>query len=180
MSTAKVLLAFEKGEYHVRVSGRANFECCPPLRSMIKNFDGNAPAGVFVDLNGCSGMDSTFMGILTMIALKGKKLGFKATIENADDNCKRLLNGLGIKNLFTYATAAQEGGDKERHWEDTKEESSDKAKVKTIIDAHQTLIEANKENAERFKGVIDFAKKDLENQEKKDQENQNGGPPSAN
>jgi anti-anti-sigma regulatory factor len=168
MSEAKVLLAFEKGEYHVRVSGRANFECCPPLRSMIKNFDGNIPAGVFVDLGGCSGMDSTFMGILTMIALKGRKLGFSATIENADDNCKRLLNGLGIKNLFIY-TAPPSQDSKKLHWDETKELSGDKIKVKTIIDAHETLIDANKDNAERFKNVVSFAKKDLEEREKKDQ-----------
>lgn len=167
MSTPKIFLAFDKTECHVKVKGRANFECSPPLRAMSANLENNKITGLHVDLSECSGMDSTFMGILAMIALKVKQLGITADIINAGENNIRLLTGLGLQKLFNF-TEVLPG--KNFNWDEKKSDSSRHETAHTVLDAHQTLIDVDKENEKRFKNVVEFVKKDIENEEKKDDE----------
>ena len=57
-----------EGGYSVTVSGRANFDYAVPLRTLAEKL---APGNwIQIDLENCTAMDSTFMGVLTMIALK--------------------------------------------------------------------------------------------------------------
>ena len=167
MSTPKIFLAFENKECHIKVKGRANFECSPPLRAVSANLDNNRISGLYVDLSVCSGMDSTFMGILAMIALKVKQLGITADIINAGENNIRLLTGLGLQKLFNFSEAVP---GKNFNWDEKKSENSRIETAHTVLDAHQTLIDVDKENEKRFKNVVDFVKKDIEKEEKKDGE----------
>ena len=57
--------------YLVRVSGRANFDYAVPIRELAKTLSGKEPF-VF-ELAGCTAMDSTFMGVLSMIGLKARR-----------------------------------------------------------------------------------------------------------
>ncbi len=163
MSAPKVFLAFENGQCHIKVKGRANFECSPPLRAMAGSLENNKVSGMTIDLSECSGMDSTFMGILAMIALKVKHVGFTATIINAGDINTKLLTGLGLQKLFNFENSVPEHSYK---WTEGDKSSTRIETAHAVLDAHQTLMNVDEGNVKRFKNVVEFVKKDIENEGK--------------
>lgn len=166
MSVPKIFFALKDKEYHIKVKGRGNFECCPSLRAIVGSLDSNNLTTVNLDLSECSGMDSCFMGILGMIAVKAKQQGFSINIINPGDNNKKLLNGLGIQKLFNYLDIKEPETDDKKWVEETR--GADRLETAhTVLDAHQALMDLDENNVKRFKNVVDFVKKDIENEEKK-------------
>ncbi|OGV39067.1 MAG: hypothetical protein A2X48_18075 [Lentisphaerae bacterium GWF2_49_21] len=166
MKQAKVLIARENGKYHIKVEGRANFECSPTLRNFASSIDEHDCKGIFIDLSECVGMDSTFMGILALIGLKTKKIGFLTNIVNASENNKKLLNGLGLQKIFNYTTSSEI--ESQQRWVDAVSSSDKKEKAETVLQAHETLMEVDQQNIPKFQNVVDFVKKDLTKEDKKD------------
>ena len=82
-------IADRGGVYVVKARGRANFEYAVPLRELVKNLAGFER--FCIDLSECTAMDSTFMGVLTMTALKGAKSGKKVEILGASEVLQKLL-----------------------------------------------------------------------------------------
>ena len=68
-----------EGGYSVTVSGRANFDYAVPLRTLAEELV--AGNWIQIDLENCTAMDSTFMGVLTMMVLKLRKSGSKVREE---------------------------------------------------------------------------------------------------
>lgn len=159
MKNAEVLISSNDGIYSIRVIGRATFECAPPIRALAKSLESIVFRKIDVDLAACTGMDSTFMGILAMLGLRAKKIDAVMTIFNAGDLNKSLLFGLGLKKLFLFAdgevsVAAQAnpaGGDPDKI-----------ASAQTVLDAHKTLMDVDEENVRKFEKVVDFVQKDLD------------------
>lgn len=102
-------------------------------------------------------MDSTFMGVLTMLALKAKKCNVVIDICNANDTLKKLLRDLGVAKLFNFSEFENsEAG------VSGKEACDMLTAAETVEEAHRTLAEMNSENAEKFKDVIEFTRQDVE------------------
>lgn len=68
MKESDLLISHRDGVYFVKVSGRANFEYAVPLRELAKTLDNFRC--VRMDMTECLAMDSTFMGVLSMIGSK--------------------------------------------------------------------------------------------------------------
>ena len=157
---AAVITITNKGtDYFVNVSGRATFEHAPQLRSFAKTLENVPYTSVNVDLAQCTGMDSTFMGILSMLGLNARKLGIPMTIYNAGDANKALLFGLGLKKLFQYKDASMETGD--ASWS-SGEEVPKGMDARTVLEAHQTLMDADEQNIRKFEKVVELVQKDLD------------------
>ncbi|MFA6567609.1 MAG: STAS domain-containing protein [Victivallales bacterium] len=164
MKQVKVLIARDNGKYRIKVEGRANFECSPPLRNFAHSLECQDCREIFIDLSECVGMDSTFMGILAMMGLKAKKCGYTVNIVNADVNIKNLLNGLGLQKIFNYVEISEI--ELTQKWEDTGQSADKTEKAETVLEAHETLMKVDKENIPKFKNVVDFVKKDLGKEDK--------------
>ena len=143
------------GGYAVRVRGRANFEYAVPLRDLINR---GAEFDRFrIDLGECLAMDSTFMGVLTMIALRGRRSNVRIELLNASETLQKLLRDLGVAKLFDFTTGAVSG------------EAAPNAAAgaletaETVAEAHETLVAADGANADRFASVIEYARRDVEN-----------------
>ena len=159
MKNAEVLIDSNDGVYSIKVNGRATFECAPPLRSLAKDLENVMFKRVDVDLSACTGMDSTFMGILAMLGLRSKKIDAVMTIFNAGELNKSLLFGLGLKKLFNFSEGevpfgAQTGA---------ADGAADKiVNAQTVLDAHKTLMDVDEENVKKFEKVVDYVQKDLD------------------
>lgn len=164
MKQAKVLIARKNGQYHIKVEGRATFECSPPLRNFANSLDEHDCKGIFIDLSGCVSMDSTFMGILAMVGMKAKKIASSVSIVNASENNKNLLNGLGLQKIFTYTTSSEI--ESQQRWMEAGSSSDKMEKAETVLEAHETLMEVDKKNIPKFQNVVDFVKKDIGKEEK--------------
>ncbi|MBE6376583.1 MAG: STAS domain-containing protein [Lentisphaeria bacterium] len=147
-----------EGGFSITVSGRANFDYAVPLRDLSgKLVPGN---WLQIDLENCEAMDSTFMGVLTMLALKMRKSGSQVMLLNANDNLQKLLRDLGILKLFRMVS------EKEKQGQGVALPAGGKASMlttaETVAEAHRALVGADSANAERFKQVIEFADQDVE------------------
>ena len=105
MAKADLTIADNNGVSTIRVFGRANFECGMPLRSFAKNLSPSC-AGIVIDMAGCESMDSTFMGLLTMLSMRAQKINLPLEVVNASDYCRALLRGLGVEKRFKFVTSA--------------------------------------------------------------------------
>lgn len=161
MNCAQInIIACKEGRTLVVVDGRANFEAAVPLREFVNTLTGDFRS-VAVDLQKCTGMDSTFMGVLSMLGLKARKCGARVEILNASDSNRGLLKGLGVARLFQFAEC------------DTSVMAAEDAAVldtaaapletaETVLQAHETLMDVDEENVKKFQQVVDFARKDVD------------------
>ena len=159
MQKAELLITQSDEVYTIKVNGRANFECGVPLREFAKKITA-ATRGIIIDLQECVGMDSTFMGILSMIGLKTRNNGLTVEITNAGTFNRNLLKGLGVEKLFkfTETTPAEPA-----NWARANTGQPDRiGTAETVVDAHKTLINIDLDNLPKFEKVVEYAEEDLE------------------
>lgn len=159
MKNADVLIASKDGVYSIKVNGRATFECAPPLRNLAKNLETTVFAKIEVDLSACTGMDSTFMGILAMLGLRTKKIDAQMTIFNVSESNMALLHGLGLKKLFNFASGSVSTASTEQQ---TADAADKKLSATTVLEAHEALMGVDAQNVKKFEKVVDLVQKDLD------------------
>ena len=152
-------IADRGGVYVVKARGRANFEYAVPLRELVRNLV--SFERFCIDLSECTAMDSTFMGVLTMTALKGAKSGKKVEILGAGDPLKKLLHDLGVGRLFDFKGVEEAPPDLLRSLEAASPDATPLHGAETVKEAHESLVAADSENAGRFESVIKFAEDDV-------------------
>ena len=145
--------------YLVKARGRANFEYAVPLRELVRSL--TTFERFCIDLAECTAMDSTFMGVLTMLALKGAKLDRRVEILGADDTLKKLLHDLGVGRLFDFKGVEEAPADLLRSLEAAAPDATPLHGAETVKEAHESLVAADSENADRFDNVIKFAEDDV-------------------
>jgi anti-anti-sigma regulatory factor len=116
-----------------------------------------------IDLADCELMDSTFMGTMAGIALRLRELGSGGlTVLHANPRNRSLLENLGLDHLFASELAegmrmAPRQVAKETLPPATSDTTTQQA---TILSAHEALVEADPENEERFKDVLELLKQE--------------------
>ena len=169
MKESDLLISHHDGVYSVKVAGRANFEYAVPLRELAKTL---SEFKCFrIDLGDCVAMDSTFMGVLSMIGLKSRRCNAAVELLNANDTLKKLLRDLGVSKLFTFTAGTDPDAPPWSAADGSASRNDMLTTAETVTEAHQTLVEADSSNAARFDQVIEFAKQDVErlrNREKED------------
>ena len=155
---ADISIAQSSGNYKINVSGRASFECSPPLRSLAKSLDDDKPSSISIYLTNCESMDSTFMGVLAMIGLKAMNHKILIEIINADDFNFELLEGLGITKLFKFKTDKKTPN---ANFSPAEQLNNDD-KNNTVLEAHETLMEVDEANVKKFEKVVELVRKDLD------------------
>ena len=118
------------------------------------------------DMEYCETMDSTFMGVLTMLALKLRKSSSpQIMLINASVQLNKLLRDLGVAKLFKFVSgddaAAVENGGRTGSAVSLSNRKTLLDTAQTVVDAHKTLVEAESSNAEKFNQVIEFAEQDV-------------------
>lgn len=113
-----------------------------------------------MDLEACTGMDSTFMGTLAGLAsrLSEKKGTFQ--VANAGVKNRNSLEDLGLDFLMEIDPESP-------IWEEVEEKAKGLLETKVagmkagsvvhtrhVLDAHETLSDANEGNREKFSGVV--------------------------
>ncbi len=149
----------------VRVEGKGTFLNSTGLKEFAREMINRGRREFVVDLKNCPVMDSTFMGTLASIALRLKEIGqgdLKAV--NLNDRNRNLLRNLGLDRLFTIEERNGAELPPNVTSEPTVLETGtvDKTtQAQTMLEAHEACVEANPENAEKFKDVLDYLKQDL-------------------
>jgi hypothetical protein len=116
-----------------------------------------------IDLTGCELMDSTFMGTLAGIALRLREIGSgHLTVLNPNTRNRSLLENLGLDHLFSFELPEGINPAPQRAAQEKLPPPPVDAATQhdTILSAHEALVEADPENEERFKDVLDLLKQE--------------------
>jgi anti-sigma B factor antagonist len=140
-------------EAMIRIQGRMTFVEAHPLRKFCLRMMEQGVMRYVVDVMACSSMDSTFIGVLAMVSLKGKGRGVRVEICGADEQVSGQILGLGLKRIFLFHDRC----DASLRAPTTLVGEDDRAAVQgTMLEAHETLVEADAENRSKFKDVLTY------------------------
>ena len=163
MNSDRILVATDEKYAQIRVIGKGAFACSQNLRDFCLRIIEAKKEKIVIDLSDCISIDSTFMGVLAMIGLRGRSKSISVEIVNVDEKKKKLLKGLGLEKLFSFSHTKTD----QINWESLCNTTDDSLKknqldqAKTMLEAHETLIEIDKNNLPKFKNVIEYLKEDM-------------------
>jgi anti-sigma B factor antagonist len=168
MSIAPAKIGVFAGERFacIKISGRATFTSSIDFKTLVQELLQRGCTYIVLDLSECTLMDSTFLGVLSGFGLKtsaGKIDHAKATIEllNPNERILELLESLGVLDLFKVAQGATQSSDAAESCAVTPACPTKEDVTRACLEAHQTLMDLNPQNAAKFKEVAAFLAEDL-------------------
>ena len=147
----------------IRVEGKGSFLNSTGLKEFAKEMINRGFREFVVDLRKCPVMDSTFMGTLAGMALRLREIGQgRLSVRNLNERNQDLLANLGLDQLFTLEERSASRVPDAAQQPLVANGSDDKAaRARTMLEAHEACVEANPENAAKFKDVLEYLKQDL-------------------
>jgi anti-sigma B factor antagonist len=148
----------------IKVAGRGSFQNSGCVKVFYQQLLKEGVNRFVVDLDACTYLDSTFLGILLGLGLKLKEAGNGLLhILNASPRNLELLRNLGLDRLINIDSQRVElNGVNEKPLEEmpcpvpTRSEAAP-----TILEAHENLMEFDPRNVPKFKDVVEFLREDL-------------------
>jgi anti-sigma B factor antagonist len=144
----------------VRSVGLANMKNAPMLDSFLREAIGQGALQVCVDLSACSGMDSTFMGLLVgfsqdLVKVKGQLVVVNPTAQNL-----KLLDMLGVSDVLPVV-AQVDPAELEFVIIPANPTVSPAERMDIVRRAHQHLIGLNAANEAKFSVFLNALEGDL-------------------
>ena len=166
MSTqSSILVGCANKVVWIRVQGKGSFLNSSGLKEFARKMTNRGHREFVVDLRDCPVMDSTFMGTLAGIALRLRELGQgNLHVTNLNERNGDLLRNLGLDQLFAIDLCGIKApGEAAAAEPITSSDSGDarSEQARTMIEAHEALVEAAPENLTKFKDVLEYLKQDL-------------------
>ncbi len=137
----------------VRVSEKASYLNCNPIREFFANRLSAGQLNFVVDFEECKSLDSTFLGILVRLAIKVRPEGSLSLINLRDRNLETVKN-LGIHKIANVSSHCVKSF--EELTSIKMETEDDEASTQMIYEAHKALMDLNEKNQKLFCDVIKF------------------------
>jgi hypothetical protein len=119
------------------------------------------------DLEDCEIMDSTFMGTLAGIALRLREVGSGGlSVIRPNTRNQQLLENLGLDHLFSFTLPEGISADPPSSAATTDKPIDNSGiapaeQQRTVLTAHEALVEASPENEKKFRDVLDLLKQEV-------------------
>lgn len=176
--TGNLLVAVREQFALIKVTGRATFKLAPSLKRFCTTVMRNGCKEVVFDMEDCSGMDSTFMGVLAGIAISPAD-GTRAAhviMMNLTPKTHTLLLGLGLGRVLEchetedVPTLLKQRLSDVLHLQALDESSrvDQRVSLETMLQAHQHLVNVAPENLVRFRDVLTYLDQDIRKNEPPD------------
>ena len=85
----------------IRCSGRGSFANSPTVKSLGDDYIASGGRLIVIDLETCSGIDSTFMGTLAGLSRRLLPIGGSVQIASPSERCLSALESLGLDALHS-------------------------------------------------------------------------------
>src|ERR1700722_10272329 len=165
---SKILVARGADLGFVKVVGRGSFQNSGCLKAFYQQLLKEGVRRFVVDLDACTYLDSTFLGILLGLGLKLKEAGNGLLhILNANPRNLELLRNLGLDRLINIEGTGTNGsghlnGMKDEQLKEMPCAAPTRAEAApTILEAHENLMQFDPRNVPKFKDVVEFLREDL-------------------
>ncbi len=141
----------------ILIEGKANFLNANTFKQFIDKSLSKNFLHYIIDFENCTGMDSTFLGIIAWLGLqiKGTKNKSHLIVRNLNKRNKELFNNLGLQNFISTEESLLETYSKNPSQFQAIEEAALFEAI-DILNAHKNLVKARKENASLFKDLINI------------------------
>jgi len=153
----------------IRCEDKGNFVNSPLVKEWLEEQMKTGTKVAVVDLQTCSGMDSTFMGNLADFAMKLTAVGGGLQIADASEKCVSLIEDLGLGSLMKLNPQDevwQPNKDSIREKLEDLDPKSSLNKTQHIYETHKKLCEADSENDSKFRTVLECLEAELANKKK--------------
>ncbi len=148
----RYLVKVKPDEAVLAVVGRASYLNCQCVSEFFSSaLSSGKLLRLKVDLSSCTGMDSTFLGMLAGAALKmRKRQGGETVLLNASGRNLELVQNLGLDRIVRLENLVESMDEAARSV------GVGAASTGQILSAHKDLIEADPKNLEKFEDVIKY------------------------
>ena len=160
--TAAYQVARNGANVYVRAHGLANMKNAPLLDAFVRHEMQLPMATLCVDLSACTGMDSTFMGLLVGTAGALGATGGKVVVVNPTEAGLKLLAMLGITEVLPVVSGCELP---DLQFIDLDAQvTGTVARLDVIRKAHQSLSALNESNRAKFAAFLTALEADLAKQ----------------
>ncbi len=144
----------------VRIVGRACFQNSACLRDFVTEILRQGKSRFVLDFQKCESMDSTFLGVLAGVALDLKRRpgGGSIVLARMAPRNLELVRNLGLHRLLTIDAGElpMASGDGGKLLDCRVQTELEQARL--VLDAHESLVEADESNRSKFQDVLAFLK----------------------
>ena len=164
-----VLATHDHEVVYCRVVGVGSMNNCEPFRNFSLRLQEQGYRDFVVDFSSCSGVDSTFLGILLGIALGNNEERSRVTVVNANESVRHILCEVGIDRLVKVCGEPMQIPEiPMRRLDDPP--SRGQKRIGMILEAHENLCRVETGNQERFGGFLSALRQELENQHRPEED----------
>jgi anti-sigma B factor antagonist len=155
-----ILTGRQNGQVWLRIDGRGSHQNTCELKAYVQQqIETHGGQRVIVDLSFCTGMDSTFMGMLRCLSNRLEGTGGDLHVIHAGSRNLELLRGLGLDHLFTVDEQEEHlaAGTTAPEMQPLNAAAVCKQERTSVcLEAHEALVAADERNAPKFRDVIEL------------------------
>lgn len=148
----------------VLISGKANYLNCSDFRVFLHQMLEDSRKQFVIDFAQCTGMDSTFLGILagTAIELRESEPAGSLIVQNLSERNHELVANLGLHNLLTVIDDASSATPSNETLDYDSLAEGVVADTRAVLESHENLVRADASNQNKFQDVISFLKNQVD------------------
>jgi anti-anti-sigma regulatory factor len=140
---------------YVKVQGQATFKAAADLRTFLRAQMTAHHAAVFIDMDTCAAVDSTFVGTLTSLTMEYRRTGLgHIKLFNVRRHVLDIFSTLGLLPILEIVNG--DGMAAPMLAPLTPGDHSKIEIAQVMLDAHEVLSRVNETNALEFKNVVDY------------------------
>jgi anti-sigma B factor antagonist len=160
-----ILVACRDQIAYLKVIGKGSFKNAKLVKTFYEAALRDGATRIIFDLDQCIHMDSTFMGVLAAVAAEQKRMDYaNPMIINLSPRNRELLETLGLDRILdTPPEAPEEIGSELTRLQEGEESTKEEA-AKTMLEAHEKLIDLDERNRSKFRDVVDYLRDKLESE----------------
>ena len=160
MSSGEIKVADHDGVYVIKMEGDVRLTLCLSFDDFIeKMFEAPDFCSVVFDLSDAEAIDSTTLGLMAKISIKGRALKHDdPTVVSGNPSITRLLASMGFEDIFRIVEsgAAIAGPLVAGEAQSLSEDLSDEQRIQQrVLEAHRLLMDMNQSNRDTFSELVD-------------------------
>lgn len=151
----------------VKIHGKASFLNSSPIKEVFEQLTEQGKSRFVIDFLQCTGMDSTFLGILAGLGIKLMKMEPRGSVVlcRLGARNRELVRNLGLHRLLTLdegedCPEVESTGGMQAVGEAQRLSEVENARM--VLQAHENLVEIDASNKTKFQDVISFLKNQVE------------------
>lgn len=147
----------------IRVEGKATFKNSATIKKFIAKMIADGKRSFVIDFEACIGMDSTFLGVMAGAALQLRKCDPRGSLvlTHLNERNDELVHNLGLNRLLTVDNG-QSVSAGETAFLQQAIVSDEVAAAREVLEAHRNLVEADDQNETKFRDVIEYCQKQID------------------